>query len=148
MSRITVVADSVESADDLKVRLGRYFETECIHLDKLTELTPGEFTFVDVNLKDSAKLSSLMRWLTRRPTNGQVIFGVDQKSHFESTQAYAIGATGLLPRPFDGMRLAMMLSAGSGLTAKNSDEGLRTTLRRHRCQRQWFAENVCGRNAG
>ena len=30
-----------------------------------------------------------------------------------STQAYAIGATGLLPRPFDGMRLAMLLSAGA-----------------------------------
>ena len=114
MRRITVVANSVKSAEDLKVQLGRYFQTECIHLDELTTASPGEFTFVDVNLKDSAKLPSLMRWLTRRPTSGQVIFGVDQRSHFEFTQAYAIGATGLMPRPVDGVRLAMMLSAGRG----------------------------------
>jgi putative nucleotidyltransferase with HDIG domain len=84
----------------------------------------GELTVVDINLKNWSKLPRLMRWLTRRPTNGQVIFGVDQRSYFESTQAYAAGATGLVPRPLDGQRLATMLAAGRGLTGKNCNESL------------------------
>lgn len=124
MSRITVVADSVERADNLKLRLGPYFETECLVLDQLAQAAPGELTVVDINLKNWSKLPRLMRWLTRRPTNGQVIFGVDQRSYFESTQAYAAGATGLVPRPLDGQRLVTMLAGARGLTGKDCNEGL------------------------
>jgi putative nucleotidyltransferase with HDIG domain len=119
MNRITIVAESVTCVDDLKVELAPYFEVECLCLNELRETPPGEFTFVDVNLKDPAKISSLKRWLVRRPTNGQVIFGVNQKSRLESTQAFAVGATGLLPRPVDGRRLSMMLSTGNRSIAKN-----------------------------
>src|SRR5688572_16595328 len=102
MNRITIVAESADCIDDLKVELAQYFEAECLCLNELPESPPGECTFVDVNLRDSAKISSLKQWLARRPTNGRVIFGVNQKSHVESTQAYSMGATGLLPRPVDG----------------------------------------------
>ena len=121
MDRITVVSESVERAVDLKVRLGQYFETECICLDRLTGSTPGEITFVDVDLKGAAKLPGLTRWLTRRPANAQVIFGIDLRSHLERIQAYAFGATGLLPRPVDGKRLAKMLLDGKRATANNPE---------------------------
>ena len=120
MNRITLVAESANRVDDLKAELAQYFEAECLCLGELPESAPGEFTFVDVNLRDTAKIPSLKRWLARRPTNGRVIFGVNQKSHVESIQAFAIGATDLLSRPIDGRRLSMMLSAGSKSIAKDS----------------------------
>jgi putative nucleotidyltransferase with HDIG domain len=120
MNRITVISDSVEWAGDHKARLAQYFEAECFHLDKLPNTALGEFTFVDINLLDPEKVSSLKRWLKRRPANGQVIFGVNGESHLETSQAYAIGATDLFPRPVDGRLLWWKLSGGIRSIAKNS----------------------------
>jgi putative nucleotidyltransferase with HDIG domain len=101
MKKVTVVADSVRKADDLRNRLGSYFEARSTHLDDLAALAPGEFVLVDVDLTEPARLPDLITWLTQRPINGRVIFGVDPRSHYEITQANALGATALLPRPFD-----------------------------------------------
>ena len=120
MNRITVISDSVEWASDIKARLAQYFETEYFHLDKLPDAALGEFTFVDINLLDPEKVSSLKRWLKRRPANGQVIFGVNGESHLETIQAYAIGATDLFPRPVEGKLLSWKLSGGISSIAKNS----------------------------
>ncbi|MEX2127252.1 MAG: HD domain-containing phosphohydrolase [Xanthobacteraceae bacterium] len=122
MNRIAVISDSAGRANDLKVRLAGFFEAEFFHLDGLPDAAPGEFTFVDINLRDPARVSSLKRWLKRRPANAQVIFGVIRESHLESIQAYAIGATGLFPRPVDGRLLSWKLSGGISSIARNSGE--------------------------
>ncbi len=120
MSRITVISDSVDWASDLKARLAQYFEAECFHLDELPNTALSEFTFVDIDLIDPEKVSSLKHWLKRRPANGQVIFGVNRKSHLQTMQAYAAGATDLFPRPIDGRLLWWKLSGGLSSIAKNS----------------------------
>jgi hypothetical protein len=76
MNRITVVSESVNYFEDLKARIAQHFNAECLCLNELPESPPGKFTYVDVDLRQSAKISRLKRWLARRPTNGQVIFGV------------------------------------------------------------------------
>lgn len=122
MDRITVISDSVGLASDHAARLARYFETECFQVSELPAAAPGELVFIDIDLRDAAQVSRLRGWLRRRPTNGQVIFGVNQESHVETIQAYAIGATGLVPRPVDGRLLSRKLSGGRSLIAKHFAE--------------------------
>jgi putative nucleotidyltransferase with HDIG domain len=124
MNRITVISDSVEWASDFKASLTQYFETACFHLDELPDAVLGEFTFVDINLIDPAQVSNLKRWLERRPTNGRIIFGVNRESHLQTMQAYALGATDLLPRPVDGRLLWWQLSGGLSSIAKNPAESV------------------------
>lgn len=105
MKRIAVISDSAQHAGVLKLRLGALFAAEFFRLDELSHAEPGEFTFVDVDLRDAAQVANLKGWLARRPTHGKAIFGINRGSRHESIQAYALGATDVLPRPIDGKRL-------------------------------------------
>jgi putative nucleotidyltransferase with HDIG domain len=110
VKRIAVVSDSPEHAQALEARLGDLFAAELYQLGNLCDAEPGEVTFVDVNLKDASQVADLKRWLQDRPAHGQVIFGINRGSRHESIQAYAIGATDVLPRPVDGKALLHKLS--------------------------------------
>ena len=110
MNRATVVSDSSENARVIAARLAGFFVADAFGVHELPDASPGECTLVDVSLRDPAQFSELRRWLKRRPQAGQVIFGIDRDSHLQAVQAYAIGATGLLPRPVDGKLLALKLA--------------------------------------
>jgi putative nucleotidyltransferase with HDIG domain len=117
--RIAVVSDCPAHAGELKLHLADLFHARFLHLDELAGAEPGEFIFVDVNLRDAARVSSLKRWLERRPKHGQAIFAVNRGSRLESIQAYAIGATDVLARPVDGKLLRRKLSGGLISVAPN-----------------------------
>jgi putative nucleotidyltransferase with HDIG domain len=120
IDRVSVISDCAECADDLKRRLADFFAAEFFHPDELSDARPGEFIFVDINLRDAARVSSVKRWLACRPKHGQAIFGINRGSHLESIQAYAIGATDVLPRPVDGKLLRCKFSGGPGSIAATS----------------------------
>src|SRR5262245_512931 len=105
MKRLAVIADSADHARALELRLADHFDAECHPLSALAGAEPGERTFVDVDLKDAAQVANLKSWLKRRPAHGQVIFAVNRGSRHEAIQAYAIGATDVVPRPVDGRLL-------------------------------------------
>jgi hypothetical protein len=87
--RVSVISDSAEHAGDLALRLGDLFQLEFFHPDELSGAGPGELTFVDINLKDAARVSTLKRWLERRPKHGQAIFG-PYRAPVSGTEAYQI----------------------------------------------------------
>jgi putative nucleotidyltransferase with HDIG domain len=105
MRDIKVVSGSSQRAGELKSRLADFFQADYLCLDDLPRSEPGEFTVVDIDLRDSAQVESIRQWLRTCPTRG-IFVGVDHASHHESTQAYAIGATCLIPRPIDGRQLS------------------------------------------
>src|SRR5262245_4950512 len=113
MRHLAVVSDSAERASALKVRFADFFATEFVHVDALADSSPGELTFVEINLRDAARVSTLKTWRRRRPANGRAVFSVNPESHHESIQAYAIGATDIFPRPVDGAVLLRKLSRGA-----------------------------------
>jgi putative nucleotidyltransferase with HDIG domain len=86
----------------LRAALVGHFEASFFHLHEIPEAAPGDFTLVDVDLRDPANCSDLKAWLRRRPRNGQAIFSVRKGSHAQVVQAYALGATSLLVRPISG----------------------------------------------
>jgi putative nucleotidyltransferase with HDIG domain len=101
MRRIAVISGCPEQAGNLRRRLGDFFAPELLRPDELAHAGPEEFVLVDIDLKDAAQIANLKRWLQCRPHHGQAIFGVDRGSRHDSIQAYAIGATDVLPRPID-----------------------------------------------
>jgi putative nucleotidyltransferase with HDIG domain len=102
MDRICVITDTEVRAIDLRGRLAGYFHANFFPLSALPDSAPEEFTLVDVDLRDPMFCTGLKAWLRRRPKDGQVIFCVRKDSHSQLTQAFALGATALLPRPVSG----------------------------------------------
>jgi putative nucleotidyltransferase with HDIG domain len=122
MNRIVVIADTIECARDLAAQLSQFFAPEAYALDALPDAAPGQFTFVDINLRDPGKVVGLKAWLKRRPADGQVIFGIHRDSHVESIQAYAVGATDVIRRPVDARKLAWKLANRSNQASQSASE--------------------------
>jgi len=115
MDRLCVIADNSELARDVGARLRGLFEPSIFTLDRLPEALPAEYTFVDVDLRKGA-CSDLRSWLKRRPRDARVVFCVRRDSHAEAVQAHAIGATGLIARPYTADGLRAKFDEGHSLT--------------------------------
>jgi putative nucleotidyltransferase with HDIG domain len=116
MDRLCVIADNSALARDVGARLCGVFEPSIFTLDRLPDAPPAEYTFVDVDLRKGA-CSDLRSWLKRRPRDARVIFCVRRDSHAEAVQAHAIGATGLLARPYTAQALRAKFDEGISLIA-------------------------------
>jgi putative nucleotidyltransferase with HDIG domain len=126
MDRLCVIAGNSELARDVSARLRGAFEASVFTLDRLPDAPPAEYTFVDVDLRKGA-CSELRNWLKRRPRDARIIFCVRRDSHAEAVQAHAIGATGLIARPYtaEGLRAKLEQREGLLLVADGFDtEGL------------------------
>jgi putative nucleotidyltransferase with HDIG domain len=116
MDRLCVIADNSELARDVGARLCGVFEPTIFTLDRLPDAPPAEYTFVDVDLRKGA-CSDLRNWLKRRPRDARVIFCVRRDSHAEAVQAHAIGATGLIARPYTAESLRAKFDEGHSLAS-------------------------------
>lgn len=115
MDRLCVIADSESSTPALHAKLLTHFEPCLFTLDCLPDAPPADYTLVDIDLRKSA-CSELRNWLKRRPREARVIFCVRRDSHAEAVQAHAIGATGLIARPYTAEGLRAKFEEGHSLT--------------------------------
>jgi HD-GYP domain-containing protein (c-di-GMP phosphodiesterase class II) len=110
MQRIAVVAHSKEGQNSLQRQLARVGDIEFLLLDEaLRSDRPGGSTVFDLDLEGDAPFVDLRDWLKRRPANAKAIFITDRTSHLQHTRAYALGATDVVHRPFDGRTLLAAL---------------------------------------
>ena len=123
MRRMAIISDTTERAAELAGRLAEFFDTDIFALDQLPSVPPGQFTLVDIDLRDPAKVPALRTWLKLKPANGRAIFAVGRDTHAELVQAFAIGATDAVRRPVDARLLAWRLSGGISSIANESDDG-------------------------
>jgi putative nucleotidyltransferase with HDIG domain len=122
MNRVSIIADSVERATQISTHLSGVFETQIISVSDLPRSNPSEFIIGDVTMSQS-KVAILKAWIERRPKNGHVIFVVDKESRPQAVQAYAVGATDVLPRPINRkMLLAKLLGDLEALAGSPSDQ--------------------------
>jgi len=101
MDRLSIVSDSVDKFRDISSQLAGAFETHFFHLSSLPDAGPEEFTIIDINLTNMSDVSKLRLWLQKRRGNGKVISAFELGEHHQEVQAYAIGATDLIPRPIE-----------------------------------------------
>jgi putative nucleotidyltransferase with HDIG domain len=113
MKRVAVITDSAERAARLKARLNGFLEAEFFQLDEPPDTLPRA-TLVDINLRDPGQTSQLKLWSQRRPASEELVVAVDRDCHRDAIQAYAMGATDLMPRPIDGRLLSWKLSREVG----------------------------------
>jgi putative nucleotidyltransferase with HDIG domain len=117
MDRLAVISDSVDDAASIGGQLVGHFQTQCFHRHDIAPAKPGEYTIVDIDLANSSNLFGLGQWLKRGPQNRKVIFAVDRGIRHQAVQAYAIGATDLVPRPIDrNMLLEKLLGVAAPLS--------------------------------
>jgi putative nucleotidyltransferase with HDIG domain len=101
MNRVAVISDSVDDATAIGGQLVGHFETHCFHRHDIALAKPSAYTIVDIDLANSSNLFGLGQWLKCGPPNRKVIFAVEPRIRHQAVQAYAIGATDLVPRPID-----------------------------------------------
>jgi putative nucleotidyltransferase with HDIG domain len=121
MDRLCVIAENEQAAGELRASLGGYFNTVFFLLDRLPDAAPECLTLVDIDLRSPGPCNELRNWLKRRPRDSQVIFCVRRDSHAQSTQAFAIGATGLIARPVTGSGLRAKLDEKKRSIAEVAD---------------------------
>lgn len=115
MNRLIFVGDSESEASRLRRQVAGILEVEWAPFAGLEKTEPGPLVLVAGDLRSSSSLLSLKGWLRSRPAKGKVIFAVRPDSHLEATQAFAIGATEVLPRPIEVK--ALLKSALSEIAA-------------------------------
>lgn len=112
MQNIAVISSSRGRLAALRSALSGHFEANYVDLEDLPSAKPGQVTILDIDLRQTVQVHTVKIWLAARPSNAQVLVGIDDKaSYLEVTQACSIGATSVMSRPFDGARLRRALAA-------------------------------------
>jgi EAL domain-containing protein (putative c-di-GMP-specific phosphodiesterase class I) len=114
VDRLSIIADSFERAEEIRLRLAGTFLAQSFARHDLPDATPAKNTIVDIDLDDGSHLPNLRLWLERRPKYGKAIFAVERGVHRQIVQAFAAGATHLVDRPIDhGTLLTTLFGAKS-----------------------------------
>src|SRR5271170_1432278 len=77
MDRLSIIADSIEQAQDVGRQLAGIFVAQPLARIGFSHEKPAKYTLVDLNLADSARLPELRLWLERRPPHGKAIFVIE-----------------------------------------------------------------------
>jgi putative nucleotidyltransferase with HDIG domain len=106
VDNLIVVCDSIRESQSVCRQLDGVFTTVSLPVNRLLEAgPPGPYTLIGTDLCDLAQISDIRSWLRRKPNGAKVVFITNRASRREALQAYAIGATDLVHRPFDGTTL-------------------------------------------
>jgi putative nucleotidyltransferase with HDIG domain len=120
MNRLIFVGESEFEASQLRRQVAGILDVEWTPHTKLEKTEPGPLVLVAGDLRNLSRVFSLKEWLKSKPARGKVIFAVQPGSHLEATQAFAIGATNLLPRPIE---VSALLKTALSEVAALKDKG-------------------------
>jgi putative nucleotidyltransferase with HDIG domain len=125
---LLVVCESLREVQSVRRQLEGVFKTVPVPVNRLREAgPPGPYTLIGANLGDLGRISDIRDWLRKKPKGAKVVFITKKTSRLETLQAYAIGATDLVHRPFEGKMLLRKLygdfAALAGSAADFSTEG-------------------------
>jgi putative nucleotidyltransferase with HDIG domain len=109
MYQVTVVADARADVEELPEQFAGIFDVQIASVQEALRSGPGAVTLFDIDLNKTAALPGVAEWLRRKPPSAKVIFLIDKVSHLQRSRASALGATDVLPRPFNGRELVTKL---------------------------------------
>ena len=126
MQRLYVITDTPSKAAAIRRQMDGIFDLHCLDVDRIGGIEPAEHVLFDVDFSRGGRAVKVKEWLRRKPREAKVIFAIDRTSHLQSIQATALGATGILPRPFDRNALIRML-VGDRTSAWNAGDPISAT---------------------
>ena len=109
MHKLTIIGAAKIDFDSLIKALSPIVECAFRPVGAVLDEPPGEFTLVDVNLDDGARLVILKDWLARKPAGSKVIFVAGKLSHLHELRARALGGTHFVQRPLDSRKLLAII---------------------------------------
>ena len=110
MPGLCVVTDMPSKAAAIRHQMDGIVKLRCLDFDQIGGADPAdEHLLFDVDFSRSSRAAQVKEWLRRKPKGSKVVFAIDRTSHLQSIQATALGATGILHRPFDCNALIGML---------------------------------------
>jgi putative nucleotidyltransferase with HDIG domain len=110
VDNLLLICDTPTDARSVRQELEGVFDTVLLPVDRIREAEPpGPYSVISINLCDPDQISDIRDWLRQRPKDAKVVFLTTKGSRLEALQAYAIGATDLVYRPFDGRTLLRKL---------------------------------------
>jgi|SRR5262245_2586654 len=122
MNQLSFVSDSTFDAERLRRQLAGLLDVHFVELTKIHHSKPGHFTVVSTNLSNAAHLLDLKEWMKSRPRGGKVIFATQSGSRYETTQAYALGATDVVANPIDVKELLRKIWSDFAVLGGDSSE--------------------------
>src|SRR5262245_47968763 len=122
MNHLSFVSDSKFEADRLRRQLAGTLDVRFIDIADIRQTKPDRFTVVSANLSDATRLLDLKDWMKAKAKGSKVIFATQVGSRFETTQAYALGATDVMVSPIDVKLLLQKLWNDFAVLAGDSSE--------------------------
>lgn len=105
MHSLTIIGTAQAPFDRIIREIGSVLPCEFKLFDVALEAPPRQFTLIDIDLEQGARLVELKDWLAARPSGAKVVFITDKSSHLQETRASAVGGTDVIHRPFNGRML-------------------------------------------
>jgi putative nucleotidyltransferase with HDIG domain len=122
MNRLSFVSDSTFDAERLRRQLAGLLDVQFIGLADIHRSKPDRFTLVSTSLSDASRLLDLKEWMKSKPNGGKVIFATQPGSRYETTQAYALGATDVVTNPIDVQELLQKIWSDFAVLGGDSAE--------------------------
>ena len=117
MPKLCVVTDMPSKEAAIRRQLDGVFDFQCVDFDQIGGNEPAQDLLLDVDLSRDDSARKVKDWLSRRPKDARVIIAIDKTSHLQSIRATALGANGILHRPFAGTAVVEMLLGGADLAS-------------------------------
>jgi putative nucleotidyltransferase with HDIG domain len=121
VDQVAIISDSSERADALRSCVAERFTARWLVPNALSQSAPSKYIIVDLDLANGAHLADLRHWLGRKPKHAKAIFIVEACVHHQVVQALSIGATHLVPRPFDSEALLTTMLGDISAMAGNAE---------------------------
>lgn len=110
MATVSIVAASSDRLAQLRAVLPHGLTAECLRPDELAHSKPKSTVILDFDLGRPDEVKAVKTWLSSRPQDATVIACIDDaSSHLRLTQARALGANVVVPRPLQAGRLRRIL---------------------------------------
>jgi putative nucleotidyltransferase with HDIG domain len=96
-----VCTDSAVKGADIRRYIGGVFDLKFVDIDGFSEAEAAPALLFALDLRSSSNVAKAKSWLTAKNAQADAIFIVDPKSHLETVQARALGATHIVRRPVE-----------------------------------------------